>query len=89
MTVKLLAAGADANAALAEGETPLIVAAGRGNLEIVRALLSAKADPNAKDAIGGQTAVMWAVQQGHRAVAEELLRAAPTSTLVQKPGSRR
>jgi uncharacterized protein len=56
------------------GETPLMAAAGRGNLETVRALLAAKADPNAKDTKAGQTALMWAAQQRQTAVVEELLR---------------
>jgi ankyrin repeat protein len=69
-----LAAGADANAALLSGETPLMGAARRGNLDIVRALLSAKANPNAQEANGGQSALMWAVSQRHSAVVEELVR---------------
>jgi ankyrin repeat protein len=56
------------------GETALMQAARRGNLEAVRALLASKADPNAQDARGGQTALMWAVSQGQSAVVDELLR---------------
>jgi ankyrin repeat protein len=83
---KLLAAGADPNAALLSGETPLIEAAGRGNLETVRALLAAKADPNGKDGKGGQTALMWAVQQGQVPVVEELLRAGADVNIASKSG---
>jgi cytohesin len=86
MVKKLLAAGADANAALLSGETPLIEAAGHGNLDTVRALLAAKADPNGKDGKGGQTALMWAVQQGQDPVVEELLRAGADVNLASKSG---
>ena len=61
MTVKLLAAGADPNAPLMSGETPLMEAARAGNLETVRALLAGRPNPNAQEANGGQTALMWAV----------------------------
>jgi uncharacterized protein len=49
-------------------------AARRGNLDIVRALLAGKANPNAQEANGGQNALMWAVSQRHSAVVEELVR---------------
>jgi ankyrin repeat protein len=49
-------------------------AARRGNRDIVRALLSAKANPNAQETNGGQSALMWAVSQRHSAVVEELVR---------------
>jgi ankyrin repeat protein len=74
MSEKLLAAGADANAHLLSGETPLMEAAHRGNLATVRALLSGGADANAREAIGGQGALMWAIAQRHSAIAEELVR---------------
>ena len=47
--MKLLAAGADPNAHLLSGETPLMRAARQGNLATVRALLASKADPNAQE----------------------------------------
>ena len=74
MTVKLLAAGADANKPLMSGETPLMEAARRGNLETVRALLSGGANPNAQEANGGQTALMWALSERQSAVVEELVK---------------
>jgi uncharacterized protein len=73
MTARLLAAGADANTPLMSGETPLMEAARRGNLETVRALLSHKANPNARELNGGQNALMWALSQRQSAVVEELL----------------
>ena len=74
MTVKLLAAGAEVNTPLMSGETPLMEAARRGNLATVRALLSNKADPNARETNGGQNALMWALSERHAAVAEELIK---------------
>jgi len=71
---KLLAAGAAADAGLFSGETPLMEAARRGNLATVRVLLANKANPNAQETRGGQTALMWAVSQRQSAVVEELLR---------------
>src|SRR6266571_4314845 len=65
---------ATTNAALLSGETPLMEAARRGNLDIVRALLSGKANPNAQEANGGQSALMWAISQHQSAVVEELVR---------------
>jgi cytohesin len=43
----LLAAGADVDAKLSHGHTALMLAAGEGHLEIVKALLAAGANPNA------------------------------------------
>ena len=63
MTKKLLAAGADPNAALLSGETPLMQAARLGNVETVHALLAGGADPNAQEKNGGQTALMWAIAE--------------------------
>src|SRR5260370_36942255 len=70
----LLAAGADANACLLSGETPLMEAAERGNLETLRVLLSRGANPNAREANGGQTSLMWAISERQSAVTEELVR---------------
>lgn len=74
MTAKLLAAGADANAGLSSGETPLMKAAERGNLETLRMLLSHGANLNAREANGGQTPLMWAISERRSAVTEELAR---------------
>lgn len=48
----LLQNGADGNARTGDGATPLMLAAGNGNLEVVRTLLAAKVDVNAVDDLG-------------------------------------
>ena len=74
MAMKLLEAGADANGVLLSGETPLMEAARRGNLATSQALLAGKANPNAQEKNGGQTALMWALSERHARVVEELVR---------------
>ena len=54
------------------GINDLMVAASRGDLSRVEALLRGGADANARDAFG-QTALMYAAGAGHRPVAEELI----------------
>ena len=74
MIERLLAAGADSNVELPEGETPLMTAARSGTADGVRALIDAGADVNAAERSRGQTALMWAVAQGHDAVTGLLVR---------------
>jgi ankyrin repeat protein len=71
---KLLAAGANANMTANGGTTPLIFAAGEGQIEIVRELLQHKADANTRG-IGGKTALMAACErdQGNLQVVQLLL----------------
>jgi len=57
---ELLAAGADVNARISDGATPLMHAAHDGNLALVRALLDAGADVGATDS-SGWTALTKAV----------------------------
>ena len=64
----LLAAGADANARLLSGETPLMEAAERGNLETLRVLLVPRRGSRCAGSNGGQTALMWAISERHSAV---------------------
>src|SRR6185295_13415279 len=67
-----LKAGANPNAALLLGETPLMVAARSGHADIVEQLLAQGANVNAR-AGRGQTALMWAVAQKHPDVVKVLL----------------
>lgn len=48
----LLEAGADWDSSDARGNTPLVLAANRGNIEVVKALLEAGADPNVGNRFG-------------------------------------
>ena len=73
LVARLLAAGADANAALPSGETALMAAARAGSLAAVNALLARGARVNAAEATRGQTALMWAVANRHPAVTRALL----------------
>ena len=67
MAGQLLAAGADPNAALKMGETPLMTASRSGNLQIVALLLEKGAKVNTAEDERGQTARMGesAQRQAH------------------------
>ena len=69
----MLAAGADAKAAVGTGETALMSCARTGNAEAVSALLAHGAEVNAAESEEDQTALMWAVAQRHPAVVQALL----------------
>ena len=73
MVARLLDAGADPNAALTMGETPLMTAARAGNLEAVARLLDHGADINLAEQDRQQTALMWAVAQRHPAIVRLLI----------------
>ncbi len=73
MVARLLAAGARPNVALPEGETPIMTASRTGSVDAVNALLAAGAEVNASETTRGQTALMWAVAQGHHAVVAVLI----------------
>jgi ankyrin repeat protein len=68
-----LKSGADPNAALPTGETPLMTAARTGRVGAVNALLARGADVHAKERSLEQTALMWAVSEGHTEVARILI----------------
>src|SRR6185503_12382986 len=59
----LLKAGADPNTRNPEGETPLMAVARSGNVEAARLLVEARAEVNATETFGGQSALMWAAAQ--------------------------
>ena len=67
-----LQAGANADALDQSGHTPLMVAAIRGNREIVTILLDAAAKPNATDSVG-ETALMKAIESGNHELLDLLL----------------
>ena len=69
----LLASGAHPNTPVATGETPLMTCAMAGSVEGVRALIAHDANVNAKEPAGGQTALMWAAAERHRAVVKMLM----------------
>ncbi len=59
----LLKAGADPNTKNPDGETPLMAVARSGNVAAAKLLVEARADVNAREAWGGQSALMWAAAQ--------------------------
>ena len=69
----LLAKGADIHFRLADGATPLFLAATSGHIRVVEALLDRQADVNL-EAGGGQTPLFMAAQGGHLEVIRELLK---------------
>jgi ankyrin repeat protein len=71
---RLLEAGADPNAALPGGETPLMTASRTGKVEAVQALLERKANLEAKES-RGQTAIVWAAAEGNTETVKELIQA--------------
>ena len=73
MVERLLAAGADPNAAQTNGLTPLMTAARTGSLEVVEALLAHGAGVDAATAATHETALMWAVAEGHRDIVRALI----------------
>ena len=69
----LLRAGANPNAVTRSGETVLMTAAWTGNADLVRLLLKAGAKVDAVEPVDHQTALMWAIAQGHPAAAQALI----------------
>lgn len=69
----LLNAGANPNASSPLGETVLMTAARTGDAASVRALLRRGVRLNVKETSTGQTALMWAISEGHLEVARALV----------------
>ena len=80
----LLAAGVSPVQILKGGQTPLIISAIHGNLELVRSIVDAKVDLNIQDD-SGATALMWATYRRHHRVIELLL-AAGCDRTCKNPG---
>jgi ankyrin repeat protein len=71
----LLDGGASLEGAVRDGETPLMAVARAGSVEAVRMLLERGAALDAAEALEDQTALMWAVAEGHLPVVDALLAA--------------
>jgi ankyrin repeat protein len=67
VVAELIVRGARPNLSRSDGATPLMVAAGAGNADVVRLLLDEGADPDLR-ARDGQTARDAAAQAGHTAI---------------------
>jgi ankyrin repeat protein len=72
---KLLIAGVKPNRAKITGETPLMTCSDAGTIKGVSALLSHGAELNAKENKEDQTALMWAVAEGHDEIVKLLVAA--------------
>lgn len=70
----LLAKGCDPDLVLKNGQTPLMLSAIQGELELLRSLIAAQANLNNKDDTGA-TALMWATHRQQYTSIELLLRA--------------
>ncbi|XP_027357725.1 uncharacterized protein LOC113867015 isoform X2 [Abrus precatorius] len=78
---QLKKSGGNINLRNAFGLTPLQIATWRNHVPIVRRLLAAGADPNARDGESGWTSLHRALHFGHLAVASILLQHAASTTL--------
>lgn len=76
----LLGAGASANSKAANGDTPLIMAAAQGNMELVTLLLKSGAQTDAQNT-AGDTALIAATREGHTAICRVLLNAGANAHL--------
>ena len=72
---RLLKAGADAKERGPNGETLLMFAARNGRVDLVKRLVAAGVDVNAREMLRGTTALMWAAEQHHPDAVKALLEA--------------
>ena len=77
--------GADINAKNSYGDTPLMLAAGKGNLKVVSLLVKAGADVNAKND-DGDTPLVWATYKDNPEVVSLLLKAGADSRIKNNSG---
>ncbi len=85
LAVWLIAKGADVERALRNGRTPLITAAGCGDMRVVDALLAAGASID-RQMNNGATALMYAVSKGFVDVASKLMQKGASTTLRDNDG---
>ena len=82
----LLEAGADPDLPGLGGKTALMAAATIGNGGVVDLLLKRKADPNARNAEDGSTALMWAANAGQIEMVRRLMTAGASVSITAKDG---
>jgi ankyrin repeat protein len=83
----LLEAGADARIAGAHKNTPLMAAASQGHWEVVRLLLQhGDSDVDARDLVGGRTALWKAAEWGHAQAVRLLLGAGADASIANAEG---
>lgn len=85
LAVWLIANGADVESALHNGRTPLITAAGCGDMRVIDALLATGASIN-RQMNNGATALMYAVSKGFVDVARKLIQKGASTTLRDNDG---
>jgi ankyrin repeat protein len=84
---KAIQAGADVNVRYKYGFTPLLIASRNGHTEVVKLLLTAKADVNAAHKTQGITSLLIASQKGHTGIVKLLLTAgADVNTMIKVNG---
>lgn len=85
MALHLLEKGAGVHSERADGATPLMLAAGNGEIEVIKALLVRKDSPNAADADGG-TPLIYAARTGKVEAVALLLQAGANVNQVDSRG---